>query len=75
MPIPSMLTKPSRFRSDKEIAEVKRYCDMYYSNPPVSNDEILNAHLHSVQVIDVENIHIREFEPKEYIDRSDLFYL
>jgi len=75
MPIPSMLTKPSRFRAEKEIAEVKRYCDMYYSNPPVSNDEILNAHLHSVQVIDVENIHIREFEPKEYIDRSDLFYL
>ena len=75
MPIPSMLTKPARFRTQNEIAEVKRYCDMYYSNPPVSHEEILNAHIHSVQVIDVENIHIREIEPGEYIDRSALWYL
>jgi hypothetical protein len=70
-----MLTKPARFRTQNEIAEVKRYCDMYYSNPPVSHEEILNAHIHSVQVIDVENIHIREIEPGEYIDRSALWYL
>jgi hypothetical protein len=75
MPIPSMLIKPARFREQKEIAEVKRFCDMYYSNPPVSNEEILNAHLHSVQVIEVENIQIREIEPQEYIARSALWYL
>lgn len=75
MPIPNMLTKPARFRTQDEIIEVKRFCDMYYSNPPVSNEEILNAHIHSVQVIDVERIAIREIEPLEYIDRVMLLYL
>jgi len=74
MPIPRMLTKPSRFREVEEIAMVKRYCDMYYSNPPVSNDEIVNAHIHSVQIIDVEHLLINEVEPGEYIDRSEQWY-
>ncbi|MDD1755953.1 MAG: hypothetical protein LUQ39_03860 [Methanomassiliicoccales archaeon] len=74
MPIPRMLTKPPRTREQPEIDMVKRYCDMYYSNPPVSNEEIVNAHIHSVQVIDVENLTILEVEPREYIDRSEQWY-
>lgn len=70
MPIPAMLTKPARFREQGEIALVKRYCDMYYSNPPVSDDEIVNAHIHSVQIIDVENLAVHEVEPTEYLARS-----
>jgi len=74
MPIPRMLTKPPRTREQPEIDLVKRYCDSYYSNPPVSNEEIINAHIHSVQVIDVERLTIQEVEPREYIDRSEQWY-
>jgi len=74
MPIPRMLTKPPRTRQQTEIEAVKRYCDMYYSNPPVSNEEIVNAHIHSVQVIDVENLNIHEVEPTEYIERAEHWY-
>jgi hypothetical protein len=74
MPIPRMLTKPPRTRQQTEIEAVKRYCDMYYSNPPVSNEEIVNAHIHSVQVIDVENLTIHEAEPTEYIERAEHWY-
>ena len=74
MPIPRMLTKPPRTRQQTEIETVKRYCDMYYSNPPVSNEEIVNAHIHSVQVIDVENLTIHEAEPTEYIERAEHWY-
>ena len=74
MPIPRMLTKPPRTRQQTEIEAVKRYCDMYYSNPPVSNEEIVNAHIHSVQVIDVENLTIHEVEPTEYIERAENWY-
>lgn len=74
MPIPRMLTKPPRTREEPEIEAVKRYCDMYYSNPPVSNEEIVNAHIHSVQVIDVENLTIHEVEPTEYIERAEHWY-
>ena len=74
MPIPRMLTKPPRSREQSEIEAVKRYCDTYYSNPPVSNEEIVNAHVHSIQVIDVEHLTIQEVEPTEYIDRSEQWY-
>jgi hypothetical protein len=74
MPIPRMLTKPARFRSQEEVVQVKRYCDMYYSNPPVSPDEIMHAHIHVVQVIDVDQVLIHEIEPSEYIDRSEQWY-
>jgi hypothetical protein len=74
MPVPQSLIKPSRFRTRDEIAEVKRYCDMYYSNPPVTRQEILNAHIHSVQVIDVEALAIKEVEPGEYARRADIWY-
>jgi hypothetical protein len=74
MPIPRMLTSPTRFRSEEEMLAVKRYCDMYYTNPQVSMEEILNAHIHSVMVIDVDQMRLREIEPTEYIDRVDLWY-
>jgi hypothetical protein len=75
MPIPRMLTKPARFRTEDEIEQVKRYCDMYYSNPPVSHEEIVNAHIHSVQIIDVEGLAIHEVEPEAYIERADVWYI
>jgi hypothetical protein len=74
MPIPRMLATPARFRSEDEMLIVKRYCDMYYSNPQVSREEILNAHIHSVMVIDVDQVRVREIDPVEYIDRVDLWY-
>jgi hypothetical protein len=74
MPIPRMLTKPPRSRVQPEIDMVKHYCDLYYSNPPVSHDEIVNAHIHSVQVINVEHLAIQEIEPVDYIDRSEQWY-
>ncbi len=75
MPIPDALIKPSRYRTEEELSSVKRYCDMYYSNPPVSRQEILNAHIHSVQVIDVEGLAIHEIEPGEYAWRARSWYL
>jgi hypothetical protein len=47
---------------------------MYYTNPPITPDEILNAHIHTVQVIDVDRLLIQEIEPVTYIDRSEQWY-
>jgi hypothetical protein len=74
MPIPRMLVAPARFRSEVDMLSVKRYCDMYYSNPQVSREEIMNAHIHGVMVIDVDQMRLREIDPVEYIDRVDLWY-
>jgi hypothetical protein len=74
MPISPALIRPSRYRTEEDISAVKHYCDMYYSNPPVSRQEILNAHIHSVQIIDVDGLAIREVEPGEYAKRAGSWY-
>jgi len=52
---------------------LKQLCDMYYSNPPVSLEEIRNARLHSVYVVDVDNTSIREWEVNEYMGKAALW--
>jgi len=64
--IPSALAKPPRFRSVEEVEEIKRLCDLYYRNPPVSVEEVKNARLHTVYVIDVASDIVSEVDPELY---------
>jgi hypothetical protein len=73
MQIPSSLTKPPRFRTDEEITYMKSLCDLYYSNPPVSIEEIRNSRLHSIYIVDVDNVGVTELEVNEYIGRTALW--
>ncbi len=73
MQIPASLVKPPRFRTDEEIEYLKTLCDMYYSNPPVSFEEIRNARLHSIYVVDVDQVGIREWEVNEYMGKAALW--
>jgi hypothetical protein len=73
MQIPSSLVKPPRFRTKEEINYIKTLCDQYYSNPPVSLEEIRNARLHSIYVVDVDNASIREWEVNEYMGKVGLW--
>lgn len=69
LPIPESLTKPPRYRDEDDIKTIKQYCDQYYSNPPVTREEILNARIHSVHIIDVDNMTVNETDPQDYIRR------
>ena len=68
MPIPPTLTKPPRYRGVKELEEVKNYCDLYYKNPPVSLEEIRNARLHAIYIIDVNGAGVKEIDPDTYME-------
>jgi len=67
---PPALVKPPRYRTSSEIREIKALCDLYYSNPPVSLEEIRNARLHAVYIIDVDSGVIRETDPNTYLERT-----
>jgi len=71
MPVPQVLIEPPRSRRDDEILAVKKLCDMYYSNPPVSLDEIRNARIHTVYILDVDNGTVKETEPTTYMERAE----
>jgi len=70
MQIPPSFTKAPRYRSPKELEEIKRLCDLYYKAPPVSLTEIRNARLHSIYIIDVETLTTREMDPSSYWDNT-----
>jgi len=71
--IPPCLTKPPRFRTDDEVNTIKKLCDLYYSNPPVSLEEIRNARLHSIYVVDVDTVSLRELDVNEYMGKASLW--
>ncbi|NYT16368.1 MAG: hypothetical protein GKC02_10510 [Methanomassiliicoccales archaeon] len=75
MPIPEVLTQPPRYRRADDLKLIKEYCDMYYSKPPITMEEIINSHIHSVYVIDVEKVCVREEDPEEYLERSKAWYI
>ncbi|MEM1990763.1 MAG: hypothetical protein QW782_09080, partial [Candidatus Bathyarchaeia archaeon] len=64
--------KPPRYRTQSEIKEIKNLCDLYYSNPPVNFDEIKNARLHAIYVIDIDKGLVRETDPNTYLERMQM---
>lgn len=71
--IPLALTRPPRGRKSEELREIKSRCDLYYKNPPVSLDEIRNARLHTIYVIDVDGVTVREVDPSTYVENKVRF--
>ena len=75
MQIPTALTKPPRFRTQEEVAAIKGLCDLYYSSPHVTLEEIKNARLHTIYSIDVDTVSVRELEVNEYLGKAALWSL
>jgi hypothetical protein len=71
MPVPQVLVEPPRSRRNDEIMAVKKLCDMYYSNPPVSLEEIRNARIHTIYILDVDNGTVKEAEPTTYMEKAE----
>jgi hypothetical protein len=71
--IPNILVKPPRDRTPEELKYLKTLCDLYYRNPPVILDEIKNARIHTIYIIDVDGVAIREVDPITYLEKRALF--
>ena len=68
--IPPVFGTPPRQRKTEDLESIKRLCDRYYQNPPVSIEEVKNARLHAVYVIDVDAAAIQEFSPETYMTKT-----
>ena len=69
LPFPRTLAKPPRNRTEEEIAQIKRLCDAYYQKPPVAIEEIRNARIQEVYIIDVDWVKVQEIDPETYLKR------
>jgi len=70
LPFPSALALPPKRRTQTEIENIKKLCDQYYQNPPVTLDEICNARIHEIYVINVDYAKVKEMDPEEYMKRA-----
>lgn len=69
LPIPAPFRRPPRDRKPSEIKHVKQLCDKYYMNPPVTEDEIANARLHMVYIINIDAGKVVEMDVETYLDQ------
>ena len=69
LPFPRALAKPPRKRTPQDIEFIHSLCDRYYRNPPVTHDEICNARIHEIYIIDVDQRRIQEIDPETYLKR------
>ncbi len=63
---------PEERRNDK-IAELKGICDAYYRNPPISYEQIKNAVVDFIFIIDPINSTVTKKSTKDYIEACSVF--
>ncbi len=68
LPIPKIFLLPPNAQKREDVKKIKDLCDRYYRNPPVQYDDILNAHLHSIYLINIDKGFAKEIDPQVYVD-------
>ncbi|MDE1852349.1 MAG: hypothetical protein KGI38_01245 [Thaumarchaeota archaeon] len=72
--LPEFFVRPPRNRTREEAAEIKTLTDVRYNKPPISIDELMQARLHMIFLIDVDSASTQELDPDTY-DRTALVLL
>ncbi len=71
LPISKIFLLPPNARKKDDILKIKELCDRYYKNPPIEYDDILNAHLHSIYLINIDKGFAKELDPQGYVDLTE----
>jgi len=71
LPIPKIFLNPPNARTDEQVNKIKSLCDQYYKNPEIAFDEILNARLHSVYLINTDKDFAKELDPSTYVELTE----
>jgi len=71
LPLPKLFLKPPRERSEKEIKKIKILCDRFYKSPPIDSDDILNARLHSIYLINIDKGFAKQLDPCSYLELTE----
>ena len=50
--------------------QIKKLCDAYYQKPPVTIEEIRNARIQEIYIMDVDRGKVQEIDPDAYLKRA-----
>jgi hypothetical protein len=71
LPIPKLFLKPPKDRKPEEVQKIKSLVDRFYKNPPIETDDILNARLHSIYLINIDKGFAKQLDPYTYLDLTE----
>ena len=71
IPIPKIFLIPPNARKKEDVKKIQNLCDRYYKNPPINYDDILNARLHSIYLINVDKNFAKALDPQGYVDLTE----
>ncbi|NHH98464.1 hypothetical protein DYY66_2104 [Candidatus Nitrosotalea sp. FS] len=71
LPIPKLFLQPPSDRKIEEVQRIKNLVDRFYKNPPIEIDDILNARLHSVYLINIDKGFAKQLDPYTYLDLTE----
>ena len=68
LPISKIFLLPPNARKEEDVNKAKDLCDHYYKNQPIKYDDILNSHLHSIYLINMDKGFAKELDPQGYVN-------
>lgn len=71
LPVPKLFLKSPGERTAGEIKKIKALCDRFYKNPPIDYDDILNARLHSIYLINIDKGFAKQLDPCSYLELTE----
>ena len=69
--LPQLFLKPPKDRKIDEVQKIKNLVDRFYKNPPIELDDILNAHLHSIYLINIDKGFAKQVDPQGYLELTE----
>ncbi len=70
LPISEIFLLPPNTRKPEDIEKLKKLCDRFYKNPQIKLDDIKNAQIHSVYLINTDKGFAKEMDPESYIQMT-----
>ena len=70
LPMSKIFLLPPNTRNLDDIKKLKKLCDRFYKNPKINSEDIQNAHIHSVYLINTDKGFAKELEPELYLQMT-----
>lgn len=70
LPISDIFLIPPASRNLDDVTKLKRLCDRFYKNPQIKLDDIQNAQIDSIYLINTDKGFAKQMEPELYIQMT-----
>ena len=68
LPIPALFLVSPKTRTIEQVSKIKKICDRFYKHPQIKFEEIQNARIHSVYLINTDKGFSKEIDPEAYLN-------